>query len=74
MCVCVYVSQTYSVSPADGVGDVAAQRPQPAAFLNRLLSGQLEAEQQVLLCGRRADHQREGVHTLWTGGRMKDKQ
>lgn len=64
MCTC----HTYRVGPADGVGDVAAQCPQPAALFNRLLSGQLEAEQLILLRGRGADHQREGVDTLWRCG------
>lgn len=71
LCVCVFiivhvcVRQTYRVGPADGVGDVATQHPQPAALFNCLLSSQLETEQQILLRGRGADNERKSVHTLW---------
>lgn len=55
---------THRISPADGVGDVAAKRSEPVAF-NRVFAGQLEAEQQVLLFGWGSNHQGERIHTLW---------
>lgn len=54
---------SHRISPADGVGYMAAKCSQPGAF-NRFLSRQLEAEQQVLLFSRRANHQGECIHTL----------
>ena len=63
MCVCECV-WTYCISSANRVGNVAAETAQPGTF-DRFLSSQLEAEQQILLFGRRANHQSESVHALW---------
>ena len=63
---------SHRVGPADCVGYVSAERTQPVA-LHRLLSRQLEAEQQVLLLSGRMDHQGEGVHTLCTQRRHTDR-
>ena len=62
------MSASHRVGPADCVGDVSAEGAKPVA-LHRLLSRQLEAEQQVLLLSGRMYHQGEGVHTLCTQGR-----
>lgn len=61
---------THCIGPADGVGDVAAKCSQPGAF-DCILSGQLEAEQQVLLFSWGPDQQGECINTLWAGERKE---